>query len=181
MVEPDVGDGSHVRVPRVGGVETAAEADLHDHDVDLLPRRPEVGSSGEQFELGGRTVLGRARLTGLQHLFEERIEVVRGDGLPVHGDALAVAVEMGTGRLARGVAGRTQDGSHHRGHAALPVGSADERTTEGQLRVVEVRQQHTHTGQPEADADVATGADAGEGVGRHVRRRGSLPRRTHTG
>ena len=180
-IQAHVGDGSHIRGPRVRGIEPAAQAHLHDQRVHPPAGRPQPGRRGQELELRGRTMLSLARLAGAQDLLQQLIQVGSRDGPSVDEDALAVAVQVRARRLSRRATRRLEHRCHHGGHAALAVGAAHEHAAERSLRVAKLRQEGAHALEAESDADRPAGADAGQGVGRHVRRPRCLPHRRRTG
>ena len=141
VVERDVGDDGEEGVDDVGGVETAAQADFEDGDVDracasLEPFSGEVeeGERGEDLEEAG----GMGQIAGfdeaaggLVDLEVEAGEVVVGDLDAVDLDALVDADEVGRGVEAGAVAGGGEDAGQGGGRGAFAVGSGDQDRREG--------------------------------------------------
>ncbi len=91
VIQIDRDDGGGHRITDVGGVETAAEADFDDADVDPCPPQQLVGDGGHGFEEGrlvGEAAVGEAGGLDREHVGDRLREGVRVDRNAVDGDPL---------------------------------------------------------------------------------------------
>ena len=162
VVEGDVGDDGEEGRDDVGGVETAAEADFEDGDVEVLLGEVEEGEGGEGLEKAGvvgelaggdeavgggidvEVEAGEGLLGNLEeglwwyipHLRIEMWGTRNGGGLR-DADAFGGAGEVGRGVEAGAKAGGGEDGGEGGRGRALAVGSGDEAGGEALLGVAE--------------------------------------------
>ena len=93
VIERDAGHDREHRLGGIGGVETAAQTDLHHGDVDGLLGEVPVGGHGERFEVG-RGVAQRLA-SDRDHPLELGGELVTRDDAAADPDALGNLLEMG--------------------------------------------------------------------------------------
>ena len=129
VVEVDVGDDGDEGRDDIGGVETAAESDLKDGDVDVLGGEVVESHGGYGFEEAGhlRERTGGDELGGggLDASVDGG-EIGVGDGCAVDANAFVDADEMGRGVEGGAVSGGGEDGGEGGGGRAFAVGSGDE-------------------------------------------------------
>ena len=156
VIEVHVRDHGHATVPDVCRVEPSAEPDLDQGDVraDLL--EPGEGDGREQLELGRLAVATRDPIGDVQDQSDQPGEVVRRDRPAVQTDPLPIGHEVRFRCGPHAIAGGLQRRPDQRQHAALAVRPADQRATDGPLRVVQFVQECAGAPESEPDTESAT-------------------------
>ena len=148
VVEGDRGQDGGGVIPGVGGVVTAAEADLEDGHLHPLGGEEVGGQHGERLE--AREPAESLALEPAGSVVDEGDAVGPGvlvEDAAVDLDALALAVEMGRGVEPGAAAGGLQQRRQQAGHRALAVGAGDDDAAEALLRIPAAPQQGAHPGQ----------------------------------
>ena len=158
VIEGDVGDDRDQRFDDVGGIETAAHADLEDGDIDgmssicLLSGKVQETEGRDGLEEAGGVRQGAFANEALSSVVDAEVEageVFVGDLDAVDPDALVDSGEVGGGVEAGAVSGGVEDAGEGSGGGALAVGSGDENRREGGLRVAEGCSKDAHVGEVE--------------------------------
>ena len=155
MVEPHVRDHRDAAAPGVRGVETPAEADLDDRDVDALaPERLERGAH-QELELRRRPDarldrVGRGQ--GPLHRGGERERVER-PPVELHPLAIAHQVRLRRGRMPD--PGRGERRRDERDHAPLAVRAGHEGAAHLSLGVTELPEEGVRPLEPKPHAEAA--------------------------
>ena len=145
MVQPDIGEGGHLRSgDDVGGVKFAAHAHLADHHVTVMAGEPGQADGRDQLEL--RRVIGHAVRQGLYFRYKSA-EVIIGDRDAVDLHPLVEAADIGGGVEAGPVPGSLEDGGGHGTGAAFAVCSCNVDILYGALRVAQLVKQRVDAGQ----------------------------------
>ena len=185
MVELDIGDRHHATVPGMGGVESPTQAHLDQGKVDLLVGKPAEGHRGENLELGRLAMAGGYSVGRVEHLSNEPGERVRINQATVHLESLAVADQVGLGRLTDAIAGCCESAAGQGKHAALAIGPGHERAANRPLRVTERMQERNGAPQAQSDPEAATILEGPDRLlirgGAHITPWSGLPRRRRTG
>ena len=153
VVQRDVRDHADAEIEDVGRVETPAQANLADQQVDAGARKVVKGGTGQDLELGRRAELCRNFVNDGLKLGEKGREVILRDRPLVNLDPLGVRNEVGLRHQADAIAGRLQDAGQHGADRALAVGAGDVDPLEQVLRIPERVQQGVGPLQSELDAE----------------------------
>ena len=135
----DVGDDRNLGQEDVGGIQPSSHAHLDNGDVDRALLEVSEGKGGGELEEGGlvRLPLGphrpRVGPDGLGH----PDDIVVGNGLPIHPDALVEADQMGRGVEAHPIPRLSEDGVEEGAHGSLPLAPCDMDAGKGLMRVPE--------------------------------------------
>ena len=185
MVEIDVRDRRDTAVPGVGRVESPAEPDLDQGEIDRRLGEPAEGHGGQQLEFRRRPRAARDPGRRVEDLTDEPRERPRVDEPAIDLEPLAIAHEVWLGRLRDAVAGGLQGGPGQGEDAALAVRPCDECAPERQLGVAELGEERLRPAQPQMDAESATILEGPErllvGEVAHVTPGTARPRRRRTG
>ena len=160
MVEADVGNPADPGRHHVGGVEPAAQADLHASDARTSIPKVHEPHHGEHLKGGDVAVLifpVQAAHQGLE-LLDLVGELLLGDWADAgDGDALAHGMEVRGGIHTGAQPGGFEHRRHHRDGAALPFGAGDVNHRDGKVRVTNKRQERLDALQVELSEEYRMG------------------------
>ena len=169
----------------MGGVESPTQANLDQGKVDLLVGEPAEGHGGQNLELGRLAMAGGNPVGGIEDLANEPGKRVRIDQTTVHLESLAVADQVGLGRLTDAIACGCEGAAGQGEHAALAVRPGHEGAANRPLWVTERTQERNGAPQAQSDPEAATILEGAQRLlvrgGAHITPWSGRPRRRRIG
>jgi len=161
VVVLDVGDHRHPAIQDIGRVQPAAQAHLHQREVDPRTCKLAEGGGGQRLEFSRRSKARSDSLDGRRDCAQDRREAFPVDRPSVDGDPLAIADQVGLWHGADAQPRLLQRGSCQGHDAALAVGAAYEGSAQPSLGMAEHVEERLDPLQAQADAKAAPAAQGG--------------------
>ena len=163
VLQRHVGDHRQLRQNDVRGVEQAAEAHFHHHDLRLFPGEPQKRRCRQHFEFRRAfQPVGDHRVGRRLGLFDHSGESRPGDIRPAELQPFRVVDQVRRSVHAGSNAGFVQNGGNHGRRATLAVGAGHMDRTEATFRMAESFQQRFDPHQSELDAEFAERLEIGQ-------------------